>query len=151
LDVITLLKADHQVVKKLLKQLEETTERATKTRQELFARVQHELKVHEAIEEEIVYPAFREKARMQDIVLESYQEHHVVNLIMEELSDESVNDETWGPKLKVMQENVEHHVEEEEGKMFPMARKLFSDAELKELGEQAAARKQELKSDSLAA
>jgi hemerythrin-like domain-containing protein len=143
MDVIKLLKEDHQRVKKMLNELEETTERATKKREDLFADVQAELRLHELVEEEIVYPAFREQSKLKDIVLEGYEEHHVVDFIMEEIAEESVNDETWAAKLKVMKENVEHHVEEEEEKMFPQARKLFSEEDLEELGRRVAARKQQ--------
>jgi hemerythrin-like domain-containing protein len=143
MDVIKLLKEDHQRVKKMLAELEDTTERATKKREELFADVQAELRLHELVEEEIVYPAFREQSKLKDIVLEGYEEHHVVDLIMDEIAEEPVNDETWAAKLKVMKENVEHHVEEEEEKMFPQARKLFSEEDLEELGRRVAARKQQ--------
>ncbi|MFL6300954.1 MAG: hemerythrin domain-containing protein [Terriglobales bacterium] len=143
MDVIKLLKEDHQRVKKMLSELEDTTERATKKREELFAEVQAELRLHELVEEEIVYPAFREQSKLKDIVLEGYEEHHVVDLIMDEIAEESVTDETWAAKLKVMKENVEHHVEEEEEKMFPQARKLFSEEDLEELGRRVAARKQQ--------
>src|SRR3954471_3948343 len=136
MDVIKLLKEDHKKVKKMLEELEGTTERATKKREELFAEVQRELKLHELVEEEIVYPAFREQAKLKDIVLEGYEEHHVVDLIMEEIAGEAPTDQTWAAKVKVMKENVEHHVEEEEDKMFPQARKLFKSEELEMLGEQ---------------
>lgn len=143
MDVIKLLKEDHQRVKKMLAELEDTTERATKKREELFADVQAELRLHELVEEEIVYPAFREQSKLKDIVLEGYEEHHVVDLIMDEIAGEPVTDETWAAKLKVMKENVDHHVEEEEEKMFPQARKLFSEEDLEDLGRRVAARKQQ--------
>jgi len=143
MDVIKLLKQDHQKVKKMLEELEETTERATTKRQQLFAEVQSELRLHELVEEEIVYPAFREQSKLKDIVLEGYEEHHVVDLIMDEIAGEPVTDETWAAKVKVMKENVEHHVEEEEDKMFPQARKLFAEEELEKLGEQVEQRKQQ--------
>ena len=143
MDVIKLLKQDHQKVKKMLEELDETTERATTKRQQLFAEVQSELRLHELVEEEIVYPAFREQSKLKDIVLEGYEEHHVVDLIMDEIAGEPVTDETWAAKVKVMKENVEHHVEEEEDKMFPQARKLFAEEELEKLGEQVEQRKQQ--------
>jgi hemerythrin-like domain-containing protein len=143
MDVIKLLKEDHQRVKKMLAELEDTTERATKKREELFADVQAELRLHELVEEEIVYPAFREQSKLKDIVLEGYEEHHVVDLIMDEIAGEPVTDETWAAKLKVMKENVDHHVEEEEEKTLPQARKLFSEEDLEDLGRRVAARKQQ--------
>ena len=142
MDALRLLKADHDKVKKLLAELETTTERGVKTRQELFATIKGELTVHETIEEEIFYPALLEKAKTHDITLEGYEEHHVVDLLMGELEDLDVADESWGAKAKVMQENVEHHIEEEEGDMFVKTRQVFDDDELEELGERMQARKE---------
>jgi len=142
MDALALLKADHEKMRKLLEQLETTTERGVKTRQELFATIKGELTIHETIEEEIFYPALMEMARTRDITLESYEEHHVVDLLMGELEELDVADERWGAKAKVMQENVEHHMEEEEGEMFRKTRQVFDDAELEELGERMAARKE---------
>ena len=125
MDAIALLKADHDKVKKLLSELESTTERGVKTRTELFATIKGELTVHEIIEEEIFYPALKEHPKAKDIVLEGYEEHHVVDLLMGELEALAVDDETWGAKAKVMKENIEHHIEEEEGEMFKKARQVF--------------------------
>jgi hemerythrin-like domain-containing protein len=141
MDAIVLLKEDHEKVKRLLAELETTTERGIKTRSELFATIKGELTVHEMIEEEIFYPELRAHPKAKDIVLEGYQEHHVVDLLMSELEALDVTDETWGAKAKVMQENVEHHIEEEEGEMFPKARQVFDRAELADLGERMATRK----------
>jgi len=141
MDAIQLLKADHDKVKKLLTELESTTERAIKTRTELFETIKTELTVHEVIEEEIFYPALKEHPKAKDIVLEGYEEHHVVDTLMGELEALPVDDETWGAKAKVMQENIEHHIEEEEGEMFAKARQVFDRAELVELGERMAERK----------
>ena len=120
-----------------------TTERAVKTREELFNRIKRELTVHEVIEEEIFYPALKEHPRAKDIVLEGYEEHHVVDTLMGELSALPYDDETWGAKFTVMKENIEHHVEEEEGDMFKKARQVFDAAELDQLGEVMAERKAE--------
>lgn len=143
MDAITLLKADHDKVKGLLKQLEPTTERAEKTRTELFEKIKGELTVHEIIEEEIFYPTLKQHPRAKDIVLEGYEEHDVVNILLGELSALPVDDETWGAKAKVMIENIEHHIEEEEGEMFQKARQVLDEAELKQLGEAMQDRKVE--------
>ena len=74
-------------------------------------------------------------------MLEGYEEHHVVDLLMSELESLDVSDETWGAKAIVMKENIEHHIEEEEGEMFAKARQVFDRAELIDLGERMAARK----------
>jgi hemerythrin-like domain-containing protein len=142
MDAIALLKQDHDKVKKLLSELETTTERGIKTRTELFATIKAELTVHEIIEEEIFYPELKAHPRAEDIVLEGFQEHHVVDMLMGELAALDVSDEMWGAKAKVMQENIEHHIEEEETEMFPKARQVFDRAELVDLGERMAARKE---------
>ena len=142
MDALTMLKTDHDKVKKLLTELESTTERGVKTRSELFATIKGELTVHEIIEEEIFYPELKAHPKAQDIVLEGYEEHHVVDLLMGELEALDVSDETWGAKAVVMKENIEHHIEEEEGEMFQKARQVFDREELDELGERMAARKE---------
>jgi hypothetical protein len=144
MNALTLLKNDHDNVKRLLAELETTTERGVKTRSELFATIKGELTVHESIEEEIFYPALLEKGKTRDVSLEGYEEHHVVDLLMGELEELDVADETWGAKAKVMQENIEHHIEEEEGEMFQKTRQVFDAAELEELGDRMATRKAEL-------
>jgi hypothetical protein len=141
MDAIAMLKADHDKVKKLLAELEPTTERGVKTREELFATIKGELTVHEVIEEEIFYPALKNHPKAKDIVLEGYEEHHVVDLLMAELESLDVSDETWGAKAMVMKENVEHHIEEEEGEMFAKARAVFDRQELEDLGARMAERK----------
>jgi hypothetical protein len=141
-NAITMLIADHDKMKKLLAELETTTERGVKTRAELFSRIKGELTIHEIIEEEIFYPALKSHPKATDIVLEGYEEHHVVDLLMKELEELDVTDESWGAKAVVMQENVEHHMEEEEGDMFKKARQVFDQTELADLGDQMAARRQ---------
>lgn len=142
MNAITLLEADHKKVKGLLSELESTTERGVKTRAELFATIKGELTLHEIVEEEIFYPELKAHPKATDIVLEGYEEHHVVDLLMSELEALDVRDETWGPKAIVMKENIQHHIEEEEGEMFRQARQVFDAAELDELGQRMEARKQ---------
>jgi hemerythrin-like domain-containing protein len=142
MDAIALLKADHDKVKRLLNELETTTERGVKTRAELFSTIKGELTIHEIIEEEIFYPELKAHPKAKDIVLEGYEEHHVVDTLMKELEELDVTDESWGAKALVMKENIEHHIEEEEGEMFRTARQVFDAAELDDLGRRMDARKQ---------
>ena len=142
MDALQLLKDDHEKVKKLLEQGESTAERAEKTRTELFAKLKQELAVHERIEEEIFYPALKGHPRAKELVLEAYEEHHVVDTILGELEQTDVSDEKWGAKFTVARENIEHHIEEEEGEMSEQARQVFDTAELEELGERMATLKQ---------
>ena len=143
----TLLKDDHETFKKMLSELDATTDRAEKTRTQIFERLKRELVAHEAIEEEILYPAIREKARTRDdtdLVLEAFAEHHVADLIVAELSALPVTDEMWGAKATVLRESLEHHIEEEEGDLFTTARKILEKAELEDLGDRMEQRRREL-------
>lgn len=142
-DAVTLLETDHRRLEDLLKKGEETTERAVKGRTELLNRLTSELTVHELIEEKVLYPALRAHPEAKDIVLEGYQEHHVADLIVRELHAVHKDDEQWGPKFKVLKENIEHHIKEEEGEMFRTARGVLSREELQQLGARMAAMKAE--------
>jgi hypothetical protein len=147
MNALTMLMDDHAKMRKLLDELESTTERGVKTRAELFSTIKGELTIHEIIEEEIFYPELKAHPRAKDIVLEGYQEHHVVDLVMRELEDTPVDDESWGAKAKVMKENVEHHMQEEEGEMFKQARAVFDRAELEDIGERMEARRRTAKEE----
>ena len=147
MDALALLKKDHDAIKKLLKELEDTTERAVKTREEGFGRLKSSLTVHEQIEETILYPALKQHAQTKDIVLEAYEEHDVVDKVLGDLEATPVDDESWHAKLKVMSENLHHHIEEEEGQMFEQARTVFDREVLEQLGEQM----QQIKSQARAA
>jgi hypothetical protein len=126
-----------------MEELAETTERGVKTREEKWTRLLKELTIHENIEEEIFYPALHERPKLKDIVLEALEEHHLVDDIVEQLRDTPFDDEHWGAKFKVTKENVEHHIEEEEGPMFQEVRREFSKDELEELGSRMDASKRE--------
>jgi hypothetical protein len=135
-DAIELLETDHRRFEDLLKQGEETTERATTTRADLLATLAAELNLHELVEEKILYPALKAHPEARDIVLEGYQEHHVADLLTGELHGLPPGDERWGAKFKVLKESLEHHIGEEEGEMFRKARGIFSRDDLRALGAQ---------------
>jgi iron-sulfur cluster repair protein YtfE (RIC family) len=143
-DPIVLLEADHRRFEELLEQGKGTTERGTRRRTELLNTLTAALNVHEAIEEQILYPALKPHAETHDIVLEGYQEHHVADLIIRELRRLAKNDEKWGAKFKVLEESLAHHVEEEERTMFPTARGVLSTEELNALGARMKALKAKL-------
>jgi iron-sulfur cluster repair protein YtfE (RIC family) len=145
MNAFELLKQDHKKVSGIFEELEPTTERGIKTREELFARLKQELDIHARIEEEIFYPAIKEAKETRDITLEAYEEHNVVKQLLAELDELPKSDETWGAKLKVLKENVEHHVEEEEGEMFTGAREVLSPEQIEELGTRMEASKQQQK------
>jgi hemerythrin-like domain-containing protein len=148
MDALSLLKEDHQKVKKMLSELDSTTERGVKTREELFTKLKGELQVHEAIEEEIFYPALKEHPKAKELVLEAYEEHNVVDTVVAEIEGVAYDDERWGAKMTVMKENLEHHIEEEETEMFKQARQVFEGEQLDELGSRMESRKQELMAEA---
>jgi hemerythrin-like domain-containing protein len=143
MDAIRLLTDDHAKLTRLLRDLETTTDRAVKTREELFDKVKTELTVHEVIEEEIFYPELKAHPKAKAIVLEAFEEHNVVDTLMGEIDGLPFDDERWMAKFTVMKENIEHHIDEEEGEMFSKARSVFDRAELMDLGERMEQRKAE--------
>ncbi len=143
-DPIVLLETDHRRFEALLKQGEETTERGMKTRTNLLKTLIAELNVHELIEEKILYPALEPHPQARDIVLEGFQEHHVADLLLNELDALARSDERWGAKFKVLKESIEHHIQEEERQMFRIARAVLSRDELTDLGGRMKALKGEL-------
>ena len=134
MNAFTLLKADHNKVAGILEKIDATTERGVKTREELFTQLKTELDIHARIEETILYPTLEKADETHDITLEAYEEHKVVKTLLSELESLGKDKEEWTAKFAVLKENIEHHVEEEEGEMFTKARKVLSDAEAEDLG-----------------
>lgn len=144
-NAITSLKRDHSRLKKLLSELENTTERGAKTRTRLLSDIEMELKIHAKLEEEIFYPAFKEAASKRDdraLFYEATEEHHVVDMVLPELKATSPTSEVFGAKAKVVKELVEHHIKEEEREMFVKARAIMSADALNELGDAIEARRE---------
>ena len=147
MNAFTLLKTDHEKVAGILASIEETTERAVKGRDELFGRLKEELDLHAKIEEEIFYPALEEAEETREVTLEAYEEHQLVKQLLTELEAEPKDTEEWTAKFTVLKENIEHHVEEEEGEMFKKARTVLNEEEIETLGN----RLQEAKTQNRAA
>ncbi len=153
-DAITLLKDDHRTVKHLFDQFKATEDRKAKAI--LAKEAILELKIHTTVEEEIFYPAVRRamqkalgKDETTDVMDEADEEHHVAKLLIAELETMKPSDSHWEAKFHVLSEGVLHHVKEEEGDMFPKARKL--DLDFDALGAQMLARKDELKKGGIPA
>ena len=145
-DAVELIKSDHRTVEKLFREFEEAGDRAYKTKQELVGQIVEELEVHATIEEETYYPAVEAKARKdgKELIAEAVEEHHVVKILLGELGSMSSEDEAFDAKVTVLMENVRHHVEEEESELLPQSEKILDGDELTRLGEEMAARKQQL-------
>lgn len=143
-DAIGLLTADHAKVTKLFKEFEslKEDEGADTDKSALVAQICNELKVHATIEEEIFYPAVREAIEDADLMDEAVVEHAAAKELIAQLQDMSPDDELYDAKVIVLSEQIQHHVKEEEGEMFPKARKAKLDSEA--LGIQMTKRKAEL-------
>ena len=146
MNALNLLKQDHETVAQLLEKIDQTTERGVKTREELFTRLKTELDVHAKIEETIFYPALENEEETRDITLEAFEEHRLVKQLLSELEGMAKDNEQWTARFTVLKENVEHHVEEEEGEMFPKVRKILSSGDLETLGARLEQAKKEEKS-----
>ncbi len=146
MNALELLKQDHEKVAKLFEQVEATEDK--KKHQQLFAQIKTELDTHAYIEESVLYPALEEHEELKDITLEAYEEHKQVKTLLREITALSEGSERFDAKLKVMMENVEHHVEEEENEMFPKVQKVFDRAQLDQLGQELELAKKEFNKQS---
>ena len=150
-DAVAILKEDHVRVRKLLGELVKTSERAGARRAQLLATIEHELKTHPQIEEDVFYPAFRDAAERSDdrkLYYEAVEEHHVVDMVLPEIKKTRGGSEEFAAKVKVLKDLVDHHAREEEKEMFPRARKLMDREERRELGERLAEAKMSLMKDA---
>jgi iron-sulfur cluster repair protein YtfE (RIC family) len=142
-NAIALLKRDHAKVKKLFAQEEKA---AGQKKAGVFEEIKAALEAHATIEEEIFYPAVK-KARSENVkdeVREAYEEHKQIKSLLGQIASITPTDETWDVKVKVLKEDVEHHVKEEEGEMFPDAKRFLHEAGLMDLGARMEERKRQL-------
>lgn len=138
MDAFQLLKEDHRKVEQLFSQLERASGKA---KLDVFKQIKTELELHTHVEEKVFYPALEEPEQTHDLTLEAYEEHAVVKKLLKELSRAKTANDEWEAQAKVLQENVEHHVEEEENELFKKADKALSAEELEELSERMIAEK----------
>lgn len=143
MDAIQLLKHDHKNVEKIFSDLETRTD----DRRALFPELDRELTVHAEIEEKIFYPAVKQAEPTRNLVLESVEEHKQIKMVLADLEQADMRTAEWGADLKVLKEDVMHHVGEEEDELFPRVQKLLSKEQLEELG----TRMEEMKMQRLAA
>ncbi|HET6852343.1 MAG TPA: hemerythrin domain-containing protein [Pyrinomonadaceae bacterium] len=138
MDAFELLKADHKKVNELFDQLEAATGKA---KLNVFNQIKTELELHTHIEEKIFYPALEKPEETHDLTLEAYEEHKMVKTLLSKLSGARTADDEWQAQAKVLRENVEHHVEEEENELFDKADDALSDEEIEALGQRMEAEK----------
>ena len=146
-DAIDILKKDHDTVKDLFDQFEKAE--SLRAKKKIVAEAVHELKIHATIEEEIFYPALRKKKVEIDLLNEADEEHHVAKLLIAELDQMDGSEDHYEAKFIVLSENIRHHIKEEEGDMFPQARK--TDLDFDAIGAKMLARKQQLTKNGIPA
>ena len=141
MNAIDLLKSQHRAVEDLFSKL--ANAKGAKAKKPIFEKLADNLAAHATIEEHQFYPAVKAK-RTEDILLESLEEHLGIKRVLADLLDIDAGDDTFDAKVKVLKEQVEHHVEEEEGDLFPKVKKLLDKDELEALGQEMSAEFAEL-------
>lgn len=134
MDALEVLRRDHQKVKGLFQQAEGATD--ADQRKQIFDQIDTELEIHAHIEETVFYPAVEKHEELKDMVEEALDEHAEVKMLLEEMEDLSDDGAEFDSKLKELMDNVEHHVQEEEGEMFPKVLQVMDKSMLEELGEE---------------
>jgi hemerythrin superfamily protein len=133
MNAVKLLKKQHRDVEELFSRFESA--KGEESKQQAFEEIADALAVHATIEERHFYPAVKEK-QTEEILFESLEEHLEIKRVIADLLALETVDETFEAKVKVLQEDVEHHVEEEETVLFPKVEKLFDEETLETLGAQ---------------
>lgn len=152
MDALRLLTEDHDKVRALFRQFESARERGdTSMMNSTTAEVITELKIHTQIEEQVFYPAVQAEGgeELDEMVREGVEEHHVVDLLIEEIEDLDASDEAFTAKMTVLIENVEHHAGEEEDEMFPKTRAALGTDRLNRLGARLEEAKRQAATDAL--
>jgi hemerythrin superfamily protein len=142
MDIYSLVKQDHEEVTRLFRRLK-AAEGFSETSEQLFAQLREALELHAHAEERVWYPALREAEGTQELVEEALDDHALIQELLDELAVSRLDDEAWHEQLEVLAEQVEDHIEEEEGDLFDVARQLFSAEQAAELAQRWQTAKQE--------
>jgi hemerythrin-like domain-containing protein len=144
MNAIDLLKEDHDRVDKLFQKVQATKEDEHAA---LFEQIKEELKVHTSIEEALLYPKLKDEGdeKLHKLAVEALEEHHQAKIFLRELDSLKTVGEKFEAKLKVLMEDIKHHVQEEEGQMFPMMREQFDEYTLQTLGNELEKEKQKFR------
>lgn len=147
MDIFSLIKTDHKNVKTLLKKLNATKESSGDTRDRLFKKIKTELVAHNKAEEKVFYSKLKATRSERVLIHEGKDEHGIGGQVLHRLEAMKSNTEAFSALAKVLKDLVEHHIEEEEGEVHPVARKEFSKEEARDLGTEFKTLKNEIKSE----
>lgn len=142
MDIFTKLKEDHDKVKDIMEKIGETSSGAISTREKLFFTLKNELLAHAKVEEAVFYHSIQSRRNLKEDVLEAYNEHRMIAMLLDELDTIPKGNDQWLAKFHFLKELVEHHVEDEEEEVFPKAQQVLSEKKAEELGEIMAQREQ---------
>lgn len=134
MDIFSVLKEEHRLAKSIFEKIADTTERAEKTREELYQQLKRELISHAKAEERVLYVRLDQEETMKHLLAEAKEEHLQMENMLNELAELADTTIEWTAKAKVLQEGFEHHVHEEEDKMFKQAKAALESGEAEELG-----------------
>ena len=149
-DFFDLLHDEHTQVKDMLNRLKETSSKDHAAREEQFNRLTAALIPHMKGEEKAFYPVLRQHKAAQESAMEAMEEHHAAELILNELTRMSKQEEFWGPKLSVFREIINHHIQEEESRVFSASRSSLSEDQMKDIMKNYQKEKQAIQSQAMA-
>lgn len=135
-DALALLVADHEKVRSLFKQFEGLTDRAVVTKKKIADQICEELSIHAEMEEAVFYPAVRDLIEDSDLMDEALVEHEGAKNLIAQIREMQPGDDLYDARVKVLSEQIEHHVKEEEGEMFSKIRKHKKRIDLMALGQE---------------
>ncbi len=133
MDLYQIIKRDHQKSKRLFERLEQAIGEGEKARDRLFAELKHELETHAALEESYFYPALEDHEEAKDLIEEALEEHSDVKEALATLDRADRDDPGWAEQVADLQEDVDHHVEEEETEIFPLAKRILDERRAEEI------------------
>lgn len=136
MNILKQLKKEHREVAALFHKIKKAPDASFQKKEKLFQEIALKLGAHAEAEEAVLYARMKRDSNSRDEILEAFEEHGLVKLLLSEIKNLASEDERWMAKLTVLNQLVEHHVEEEESKVFKDARKLFERSELLDFGKQ---------------
>lgn len=144
MDIFQLLKKDHKKVTAIFDKIEDTGNRAVKTREKLFEQLKEELEVHTEVEERVFYPALEASDETKSLIEEAREDHEKSKQLLHQLASSAKDDTDWMNKLSELKKEVKHHIKEEEGEIFPSAKQVLNREQIEQLGIQAEDEKEEI-------
>ncbi len=142
MNIFEAIKTDHEIIRELLEKLHDKSARSA-ARRATLPRLKIVITLHQEAEEAAFYPCLLEEKDAREDALESLEEHNVINFVLRELDETAVDDERWRPKLIVLRELYEHHIEEEEDDLFDEAQDILTDEQADEAGKEFMAHKEQ--------